>query len=91
MGHLAGVDSACPTMRRLNGFGALRHQLESRESFRDFEINIVKDGKPGVWSLSARPVYDSDGNFTVTAVSVATSPPRRKHAAGSSIWHVTMP
>lgn len=61
---LPGVDSACPTMRRLNGFGALRHQLESRESFRDFEINIVKDGKPGVWSLSARPVYDSDGNFT---------------------------
>lgn len=60
---LPGIDGTFPTMRSLNGSQALRHQLDGHDSFRDFEIAVLQDGHEGIWSLSAKPIHDSRGNF----------------------------
>lgn len=57
-------DGDCRTTRsNTNGPLALREQLERREPFRDFELCVEQNGKPGIWSLSAKPVFDEKGLF----------------------------
>lgn len=53
----------CRTMRNMNGPLALRQQLDMREPFRDFELCVEQNGKPGIWSLSAKPVFDEMALF----------------------------
>ena len=56
--------SSCGGSYKLNGTDGLRKLLTSRASFRDVEVCVVQEGEPGVWSLSAKAMFDADGNFT---------------------------
>lgn len=56
--------SICSAPFKLNGAESLRKLLTSHTSFRDVEVCVVQDGEPGVWSLSAKAMFDPDGNFT---------------------------
>lgn len=56
-------EDKCRSIRNINGPFALREQLERREPFRDFELCVEQNGKPGIWSISAKPVFDEKGRF----------------------------
>ena len=56
--------SSCGGGYKLNGTDGLRNLLTGRTSFRDVEVCVVQDGEPGVWSLSAKAMFDTDGQFT---------------------------
>ncbi len=54
---------SCRMLQNLNGADALRLQLDSHASFRDFEVCVMQNGEPGVWSLSAKAMFDDEGRF----------------------------
>lgn len=53
----------CRMLQNVNGADALRQQLDAHASFRDFEVCIMQNGEPGVWSLSAKAIFDEQGRF----------------------------
>ncbi len=53
----------CRMLQNLNDADALRLQLDSHASFRDFELCVSQNGEPGVWSLSAKAMFDDEGRF----------------------------
>lgn len=56
--------AGCGARHKLGDPDALRRQLTSHTSFRDFELCVVRNGEQGVWSLSAKAIFDDHGTFT---------------------------
>ncbi|NML73218.1 EAL domain-containing protein [Rhizobium sp. S-51] len=57
------MDNGRRFLTDVHGSDELRRILHDHAPFRDFEICVVRDGELGVWSLSAKPVFDGNGAF----------------------------